>query len=825
MEPGGENVPVNRRDDATPRKPAPAAAAASPLGVAIAVAPSPGAATPPPARGRRRRRRRKRSALERQMTAAARPPTLAADAGGRDTNAADTNAAADNPRRAPPPPRPLPRAAAAKTTPPRVSFAPVPSVIDPRDGGGGGGGGGVSSVSSDSDHDGNDDDDDDAADDRTRRRRPAARSSAWRASNALNVDRFDFCLLINTERGQQQAAKSARRDGGADRRRPPRRCLCVLAASCCGGRRRRCRRCRRDPRTGSVHSDSDITDDDDDDDDDHDDHDDGSISTAATTAAAAATTLPSAAGDAHVDRGPVQRLQERRRRARRRARESRDDGVRPPPPPHAAAAAAPRHRRAPPTSLGLDGMGEVVRTDHSGAGLDGRRMVSLIAHKLTAAGLQVKRVRNLAGNRTILKLRAPQRRLEEEAERMRLTMRTKDGGYARFKMADRHCFCGAGYDDADADDDDDADDGDAAHGNKVLFRSSDRQSIILHIIKSNRSVGGAQLRSNTEPCGAAVVAMFPVHMLVRVMELRRTWSTALCCCRAPMQSRYGAMLPRGSTLSLPAGAAADGGAVLAAMPFRFAGEQGEAAEEAAEADADADGPGGTDADGTAATAAAAVACRRVRCCRCRQCRGARDCATCGWLVRQPLDAISEYFGETVGFYFAFLEFYTISLVFPSAAGIVLFCFQVYSRRIDHWLLPFYSLFLGVWSMVFLVRWRRRRVELAYRWGVMDHEDEEIERVEFQGEYRISPGTCVPSSWFGCPWCCLFVLGGLLFPRSLAGETSPSPPLRPSCLFCSLSGLFQSRGRASDTTAPCAGRSSVSAARCRPRSSGSVWWPR
>ena len=111
-------------------------------------------------------------------------------------------------------------------------------------------------------------------------------------------------------------------------------------------------------------------------------------------------------------------------------------------------------------------------------------------------------------------------------------------------------------------------------------------------------------------------------------------------------------------------------------------------------------------------------------------------------VRQPLDAISEYFGETVGFYFAFLEFYTISLVFPSAAGIVLFCFQVYSRRIDHWLLPFYSLFLGVWSMGFLVRWRRRRVELAYRWGVMDHEDEEIERVEFQGEYRISPGTFV-----------------------------------------------------------------------------------
>lgn len=108
---------------------------------------------------------------------------------------------------------------------------------------------------------------------------------------------------------------------------------------------------------------------------------------------------------------------------------------------------------------------------------------------------------------------------------------------------------------------------------------------------------------------------------------------------------------------------------------------------------------------------------------------------------------TEYFGETIGFYFSFLEFYTTWLALPTAAGIILFCFQVWEKRIDHWLLPFYSLFLGLWSMLFLVRWRRRRVELAYRWGVMDHEEEEIERVEFQGTTRVSPVTGAEEKYY------------------------------------------------------------------------------
>ena len=107
------------------------------------------------------------------------------------------------------------------------------------------------------------------------------------------------------------------------------------------------------------------------------------------------------------------------------------------------------------------------------------------------------------------------------------------------------------------------------------------------------------------------------------------------------------------------------------------------------------------------------------------------------VLSQPLDAIAEYFGENVAFYFAWVQFYTKWLILPSIAGFWLFVLQIQSGSIDHPLLPFYSLFMAVWATFFLVFWRRRKHELAYRWGVLFHEDEEVPRPEFYGELRRS----------------------------------------------------------------------------------------
>ncbi len=57
----------------------------------------------------------------------------------------------------------------------------------------------------------------------------------------------------------------------------------------------------------------------------------------------------------------------------------------------------------------------------------GSDCVRAIVSRLRQAGLQVKRVRSLDGQSVLLKMRAPEWRLEEEAEKMRLPMRTKVG--------------------------------------------------------------------------------------------------------------------------------------------------------------------------------------------------------------------------------------------------------------------------------------------------------------------------------------------------------------------------------------------------------------
>lgn len=52
------------------------------------------------------------------------------------------------------------------------------------------------------------------------------------------------------------------------------------------------------------------------------------------------------------------------------------------------------------------------------------------------------------------------------------------------------------------------------------------------------------------------------------------------------------------------------------------------------------------------------------------------CAT--HLLVQPLDNIAEYFGESVAFYFAYLEFYTQWLILPAICGLIVFFLQVIS---------------------------------------------------------------------------------------------------------------------------------------------------
>jgi hypothetical protein len=43
---------------------------------------------------------------------------------------------------------------------------------------------------------------------------------------------------------------------------------------------------------------------------------------------------------------------------------------------------------------------------------------------------------------------------------------------------------------------------------------------------------------------------------------------------------------------------------------------------------------------------------------------------------QPLNFIANYYGEKMGFYFAWLSFYTSWLLIPAIPGVVLFIYQM-----------------------------------------------------------------------------------------------------------------------------------------------------
>ncbi|XP_044273216.1 anoctamin-10 isoform X3 [Varanus komodoensis] len=104
---------------------------------------------------------------------------------------------------------------------------------------------------------------------------------------------------------------------------------------------------------------------------------------------------------------------------------------------------------------------------------------------------------------------------------------------------------------------------------------------------------------------------------------------------------------------------------------------------------------------------------------------------------QPLNEIRCYFGETIAFYFAFLEYITFALIPMAIIGIPYYIFdwEDYDK---------YVLFAGfnlLWSTVILELWKRCCAVMAYRWGtlLMKRQFEEP-RPGFHGVLGINPIT-------------------------------------------------------------------------------------
>ncbi|KAL7692429.1 putative anoctamin [Plasmopara halstedii] len=91
------------------------------------------------------------------------------------------------------------------------------------------------------------------------------------------------------------------------------------------------------------------------------------------------------------------------------------------------------------------------------------------------------------------------------------------------------------------------------------------------------------------------------------------------------------------------------------------------------------------------------------------------------MIYQPIHKIRYYFGEKIALYFAWLEFYTKMLLFPSIAGIITI---IYEEERDEdgndnnrgYFLVAFAIFVVIWSSMFSEFWKRKNGLLGSLWG-------------------------------------------------------------------------------------------------------------
>ncbi|XP_044150609.1 anoctamin-10 isoform X1 [Bufo gargarizans] len=104
---------------------------------------------------------------------------------------------------------------------------------------------------------------------------------------------------------------------------------------------------------------------------------------------------------------------------------------------------------------------------------------------------------------------------------------------------------------------------------------------------------------------------------------------------------------------------------------------------------------------------------------------------------QPIDKIRHYFGDSIGLYFGFLEYFTLALIPMALIGIpyYFFAWEDYDKYV------IFATFNLVWSTVILEVWKRYSSTMTYKWGtlLMKREFEEP-RPGFHGVLGINPVT-------------------------------------------------------------------------------------
>ncbi|PSN41690.1 hypothetical protein C0J52_07713 [Blattella germanica] len=151
------------------------------------------------------------------------------------------------------------------------------------------------------------------------------------------------------------------------------------------------------------------------------------------------------------------------------------------------------------------------------------------------------------------------------------------------------------------------------------------------------------------------------------------------------------------------------------------------------------------------------------------------CFKSAFLKEQPLDLVRDYFGEEVGLYFAWMEYYIDMLLYAAIAGLIVFFYGAFSwntndtipseeicnsdfiicpRCLDESICKsthlkyscvyakltyyfdnpstmFFAVFMTFWATVFVRVWKRREAVILWRWNMFTVEYEDETRPQFE----------------------------------------------------------------------------------------------
>jgi Calcium-activated chloride channel len=104
---------------------------------------------------------------------------------------------------------------------------------------------------------------------------------------------------------------------------------------------------------------------------------------------------------------------------------------------------------------------------------------------------------------------------------------------------------------------------------------------------------------------------------------------------------------------------------------------------------------------------------------------------CGGPNSQPFVKIRSYFGEKIALFFEFRGHLTTWLLFPAVVGLAFQCVVIATADFSNGVIPFFSLFIAVWSVLMTEFWKRREISVAMESGMTDLELDMHDRPEFK----------------------------------------------------------------------------------------------